>query len=96
MKITPHPEKTFGATITNIKVSNITTSQFQQIEDAFNQYGLLIFKNQHLSMSEQTEFGKRFGEIEHLVQTFFQTVKLKMWLKISFVSCELKMWIEIS
>jgi len=68
MKITPHPEKTFGATITNIKVSNITTSQFQQIEDAFNQYGLLIFKNQHLSMSEQTEFGKRFGEIEHLVQ----------------------------
>lgn len=57
---------TLGATITGIKLSALDATTWKQIEDAFHQYAVLIFPDQHLSDDEQIAFANRFGDIELL------------------------------
>ena len=44
----------------------MTEREWTLIEDAFHEYGALVFPGQHLCEEEQVEFGERFGEIEIL------------------------------
>jgi len=53
----------FGARITNIRLTQIDESIFAQIYAAWQQYALLIFPGQHLSDAEQQRFARRFGEL---------------------------------
>lgn len=61
--VRPLADKSFGATITNLRLSRIDESCFRQLYQAWLKYALLIFPGQHLSDAEQTAFARRFGEL---------------------------------
>ena len=58
------PNKTFGAVVTDVCLSDLAEEQFMEIYSAFLEYGFLVFPDQHLSVQENIEFGERFGELE--------------------------------
>jgi len=67
IQIKPIEDTTFGAVVTNVAVSRLEAADWLAIENAFHEYALLVFPDQHLTAEEQTVFGRRFGEIENLV-----------------------------
>ena len=54
---------TFGAIVSGIHLSQLTSDLLDDIKEAFLKYALLIFPGQNLSSKEQVEFAKFFGEI---------------------------------
>lgn len=66
INITPI-DATFGAAITGVNLATLSEADWITIEAAFLDYAMLVFPGQNLSFEEQTSFGKRFGDIEHLV-----------------------------
>ncbi len=63
--ITP-TKATLGATITNVDLANMDESTWQVVENAFHEFGSLIFPKQHLEEEAQVIFAKRFGDLELL------------------------------
>ena len=63
--ITP-TEATLGATITDVDLANMDESTWQVVENAFHEFGSLIFPKQHLEEEAQINFAKRFGDLELL------------------------------
>ena len=60
-----HPlDATFGATVTDIKLSSLDDDAFQQLYDTWLEYALLVFPGQFLDQDEQVAFAKRFGDLE--------------------------------
>lgn len=57
-------DATLGAVITDIDLGNLDDTTWSIIEEAFIEYGVLMFPGQHLSDDAQTAFGARFGELE--------------------------------
>lgn len=57
-------DATFGATVDGVVIRSIDDSTFQAVYDAWIEYGLLIFPDQHLTRDEQNAFARRFGELE--------------------------------
>jgi alpha-ketoglutarate-dependent taurine dioxygenase len=55
--------KSFGAIVTNVRLSELNDSLFDQLYQAWLKYGLLIFPGQHLSDAEQLDFARRFGDL---------------------------------
>ena len=55
---------TFGAAITGIDLTNLSSPTWEDIESAFNDYGLLIFPEQHLAADAVATFAKRFGSLQ--------------------------------
>ena len=53
-----------GAEIRRVDLRDLHSIAFPEIEAAFNQYGVLIFRDQHLTRDEQVEFALRFGVLE--------------------------------
>ena len=64
LRIEPISGETFGATITGVKLGNLTDDQFSEIHAAFLEYGFLVFPGQFLSEQENIDFGLRFGDLE--------------------------------
>jgi len=64
MNITPLESKVFGAVITDVKLGNLSDNEFESINAAFLEYGLLLFPGQFLTTEENIAFGERFGELE--------------------------------
>ena len=58
------PGTTFGAVVTGIDLTNLSNLEWADIESAFNEHGLLIFRDQHLAADTQATFAKRFGSIQ--------------------------------
>jgi alpha-ketoglutarate-dependent taurine dioxygenase len=56
-------EATLGAEVTGVRLASVSDATWTIIESAFHEYGVLVFPAQHLSDSEQTAFGRRFGEL---------------------------------
>ena len=56
----------FGAVITDVKLGKLNDEDWQKIEEAFNEYGALVFPNQHTTDEEHIAFAERFGPIEYL------------------------------
>jgi len=56
----------FGARVDCVRLPDISEREWTLIKEAFHRYGVLIFLEQHLTASEQVEFGERFGSIEFL------------------------------
>lgn len=57
-------DATLGAAITDIDLGDLDDAGWSLVEEAFHQYGVLMFPGQHLSDQAQTAFGARFGELE--------------------------------
>ena len=63
--------KNFGAEIINFDLSKNLNNFFLDILNAFNEYGLLIFRNQSLSVKKQVVFGRKFGKVQiHVVNQY--------------------------
>ena len=61
--IRPLSDKTFGAVVTDICLSELDANTFSRVYQYWLEYALLIFPGQHLSDAEQTAFARRFGEL---------------------------------
>ena len=66
--ITP-TDATLGAVITDVNLASLSDEEWRIVEDAFHEYGVLIFPKQHLSQEAQIAFSKRFGNMELLAGT---------------------------
>ena len=56
--------KKFGTEIINFNLSKKLNNQyFKEILKTFNQYGILLFSNQNLSIKNQVIFGRKFGKV---------------------------------
>jgi len=62
--ITPIEGATLGAVITNIDLAKLDDATWKIVEDAFLEYGVLVFPGQGLSPEDQYDFACRFGNIE--------------------------------
>ncbi|MFO0997825.1 MAG: TauD/TfdA family dioxygenase [Alphaproteobacteria bacterium] len=69
-----HP--TFGAEISGLDLSRpLDEATFAAVREAFENHGLLVFRNQSLSMDEQSAFSRRFGPLEAFPEEAVQKVK---------------------
>jgi alpha-ketoglutarate-dependent 2,4-dichlorophenoxyacetate dioxygenase len=72
-KLTP----VFGAEITGVDLAQVDDASFEEIQDAFENFSVLVFPNQNLDDESQIDFSRRFGELEktqgHIANNF--TVK---------------------
>ena len=57
---------TLGAILTDIDLANLDDATGRVVENAFHDFGALIFPNQHLTEEAQIAFAKRFGDLELL------------------------------
>ena len=56
--------KKFGTEIINFNLSKKLNNQyFKEILKTFDQYGILLFSNQNLSIKNQVIFGRKFGKV---------------------------------
>jgi alpha-ketoglutarate-dependent taurine dioxygenase len=53
-----------GAEICGVDLRHLQGSAFAEIESAFNEHGVLLFRDQHLTREEQVNFARRFGPLE--------------------------------
>src|SRR6516162_2844864 len=60
-----------GAEIIEVNLAVMPNGVFEKIEDAYNRYSLLIFRDQELSPEQQIAFARRFGELEISPRTQF-------------------------
>ncbi|NKC16487.1 MAG: TauD/TfdA family dioxygenase [Gammaproteobacteria bacterium] len=66
VQVTAIADKSFGAIITGIDLSELDQAAWRVVEDAFHEFAALVFPAQFLSEKAQVAFGLRFGEIEIL------------------------------
>jgi alpha-ketoglutarate-dependent taurine dioxygenase len=64
LDIEPLKGTTFGAVVRGFKAAEIDEPTFRALYDAWLQYALLIFPDQHLQRDQQIAFAKRFGPLE--------------------------------
>ena len=62
--VSPLKDCSFGAVVTDVKLSEIDDEIFQALYTQWLEYALLIFPDQHLTNAEQIIFAKRFGDLE--------------------------------
>src|SRR5690349_21529227 len=54
-----------GAEICGVNLAEpVDDATFTAIEQAYNQYGVIFFRAQHITPPQQVAFTRRFGEIE--------------------------------
>jgi len=63
IRVTP-THGTLGAEVSGVSLRQLEDTSLATIEDAFNEYGVLVFPDQQLTQGEQVEFALRFGKIE--------------------------------
>lgn len=57
-------DATFGAVVRHVSIGHADPSVVDAIREAWIEFGLLVFPDQHLTRAEQDEFASRFGELE--------------------------------
>jgi len=57
---------TVGAVLTDVDLANLDDATGRVVENAFHDFGAIIFPNQHLTEEAQIAFAKRFGDLELL------------------------------
>lgn len=68
-----HPR--FGAEITGLDLSDgINDESFSVIWETFNEYGLFLIRGQGLSVDNQVDLGRRFGDVQvHVMSQYLTT-----------------------
>jgi alpha-ketoglutarate-dependent taurine dioxygenase len=64
MKVTPIADKVFGAVVSEVKLGELSDSQFAELNTALLKYGFLVFPKQFLSDEDNVTFAERFGDLE--------------------------------
>lgn len=57
-------DATLGAVVEDVSLASLSPSAFRDIEDAWHEYGVLVFRDQHLSDEDHLAFSRRFGRLE--------------------------------
>lgn len=57
-------DRSFGARVDGVQLRDINDETFSALHEAWVEYGLLIFSDQHLAPDEQNGLAARFGELE--------------------------------
>jgi alpha-ketoglutarate-dependent taurine dioxygenase len=57
-------DATLGAVVTDVDLAHLNDATWAIVENAFSEYGVLIFPGQHLTDEEQVAFASRFGDLE--------------------------------
>lgn len=69
-------DASFGATVTDVRLTDIDDETFRQLYDSWLRYSLLIFPGQHLDNAQQIAFAKRFGALEPKLEMYeFSNIK---------------------
>ena len=55
---------TLGAAVTGVRLNALSNREWQAIEDAFHEYGVLVFPGANLTEAEHIAFSRRFGPLE--------------------------------
>ena len=63
MRIQPL-DATLGATVEEVALTDLGPGDWEAIEAAFHDYGVLVFPGQHLDDKQQKQFSRRFGRLE--------------------------------
>ena len=71
MQITP-VSNALGATVSDIALDELTDDEAAQLVDAWSEYGVLFFRDQHLTPDQHKAFARRFGDID--INRFFNAV----------------------
>jgi taurine dioxygenase len=59
-----------GAEIRGVNLARkLDRDAFRRIEDAFNEHGVIFFRNQDITVEQQIAFARRFGDVEINVNT---------------------------
>jgi len=53
-----------GAEVAGVNLVALSTSEFSQIEQAWNRYAVLLFRDQQLTDDDLLAFSRRFGELD--------------------------------
>ena len=69
-------DATLGATVTDVDLAGLDDAAWTRVEDAFHEYGVLIFPGQNLDEDAQIAFAERFGDIEYLRPTDDKAVSI--------------------
>jgi len=56
-----------GHEIRGVDVAHLTDAQFAEVERAYDDYGVVVFRNQSLTPDQQIAFSKRFGELDRYI-----------------------------
>jgi len=56
--------RTFVASVTGVALETITPEQFAEVEAAFHQHAVLVFRGQQLSDEGQLRFSRMFGPLQ--------------------------------
>ena len=59
-----------GAEITGVDIKNLSDSNFQKIQEAFAEHGVIFFRDQDTSEDDHIAFAERFGDININVHSF--------------------------
>ena len=61
--ITP-TDATLGAIVTDVNLADLLEAEWNTVEEAFHEFGVLIIPLQHLDAEVQVDFSRRFGDLE--------------------------------
>lgn len=61
-------DATFGAIVTGIDLNALTDKQWRSVEQAWYQYAVLVFPDQHIEEAAQVALGERIGDLERLAR----------------------------
>lgn len=59
-------DRTVGATVNDVSLSELSEHAFEQIRDLVHERGVVAIKNQDLSPAQQVRFASRFGELQKI------------------------------
>jgi alpha-ketoglutarate-dependent 2,4-dichlorophenoxyacetate dioxygenase len=93
LRIEPlHP--LFAARVTGVDLSTpVPAEQFDAIQAAFAQYGILVFPGQNITDDQQVAFSERFGPLEPLANYSGPNARLKAHISdLSNLDAEGKIW----
>ncbi len=77
----------FAAEVGDVDLSKpLSAEEFSTIETAFNQYSVLVFPDQHLSVDQHLDFARHFGPLETTVHVTRADNKLRERPEIADVS----------
>ena len=71
MQITP-VSNALGANVSDVALDELTDDQAAQLVGAWSEYGVLFFRDQHLTPDQHKAFARRFGDID--INRFFLVV----------------------
>ena len=77
----------FAAEIGDVDLSKPLSGEDRaEIEAAFNQYSVLVFPDQHLSIDQHLDFARNFGPLETTIHATRKDAKLRLPVEIGDVS----------